>query len=173
MPLGLAQPKEQPRLLQQLSRFCLLPFPEKKIRIPYNLNAPRIAYCHGVAVRKLHASSTFRLLALLPSVEHGHLCFLILMATFAPLLIAVSASVVYSCQLIPSGAPFDLQRNCKHCDYDKVRLRGDWSQDSSVGYGLYGRGVAFRFSPENSFIPHQWFPQGAVSIPREPWVVTL
>ena len=42
LTLGLAQPKEQPRLLQQLSRFYLLPFPEKKIRIPYNLNAPRI-----------------------------------------------------------------------------------------------------------------------------------
>ena len=41
LPLGLAQPNEQPRLLQQLSRFYLLPFPEKKIRIPYNLNAPR------------------------------------------------------------------------------------------------------------------------------------
>ena len=34
LPLGLTQPKEQPRLLQQLSRFYLLPFPEKKIRIP-------------------------------------------------------------------------------------------------------------------------------------------
>ena len=34
LPLGLAQPKGQPRLLQQLSRFYLLPFPEKKIRIP-------------------------------------------------------------------------------------------------------------------------------------------
>ena len=44
LPLGLAQPKEQPRLLQQLSHFYLLPFPEKKIRIPYNLNAPRITY---------------------------------------------------------------------------------------------------------------------------------
>ena len=43
LPLGLAQPKEQPRLLQQLSRFYLLPFPRKKIRIPYNLNAPRIS----------------------------------------------------------------------------------------------------------------------------------
>ena len=32
--LGLAQPKEQPRLLQQLSRFYLLPFPRKRIRIP-------------------------------------------------------------------------------------------------------------------------------------------
>ena len=42
LPLGLAQPKEQPRLLQQLSRFYLLPFPEKKIRRHYNLNAPRI-----------------------------------------------------------------------------------------------------------------------------------
>ena len=30
LPLGLAQPKERPRLLQQLSRFYLLPFPEKK-----------------------------------------------------------------------------------------------------------------------------------------------
>ena len=40
-PLGLAQPKEQARLLQQLSRFYLFPFPEKKIRLPYNLNAPR------------------------------------------------------------------------------------------------------------------------------------
>ena len=29
MPLGLAQPKEQPRLLQQLSRFYLLPFTRK------------------------------------------------------------------------------------------------------------------------------------------------
>ena len=29
LPLGLAQPKEQPRLLQQLSRFYLLPFPRK------------------------------------------------------------------------------------------------------------------------------------------------
>ena len=31
LPLGLAQPKEQPRLLQQISRFYLLPFPRKKI----------------------------------------------------------------------------------------------------------------------------------------------
>ena len=31
LPLGLAQPKEQPRLLQQLSRFCLLPFSRKKL----------------------------------------------------------------------------------------------------------------------------------------------
>ena len=31
LPLGLAQPKEQPRLLQQLSRFYLLPFPIKKL----------------------------------------------------------------------------------------------------------------------------------------------
>ena len=31
LPLGLAQPKEQPRLLQQLSRFYLLPFPSKKL----------------------------------------------------------------------------------------------------------------------------------------------
>ena len=31
LPLGLAQPKEQPRLLQQLSRFYLLPFPRKKL----------------------------------------------------------------------------------------------------------------------------------------------
>ena len=30
LPLGLTQPKEQPRLLQQLSRFNLLPFPRKK-----------------------------------------------------------------------------------------------------------------------------------------------
>ena len=30
LPLGLAQPEEQPRLLQQLSCFYLLPFPEKK-----------------------------------------------------------------------------------------------------------------------------------------------
>ena len=30
LPLGLVQPKEQPRLLQQLSCFYLLPFPEKK-----------------------------------------------------------------------------------------------------------------------------------------------
>ena len=30
LPLGLAQPKEQTRLLQQLPRFYLLPFPEKK-----------------------------------------------------------------------------------------------------------------------------------------------
>ena len=30
LPFGLAQPKEQPRLLQQLSRFYLLPFPRKK-----------------------------------------------------------------------------------------------------------------------------------------------
>ena len=29
LPLGLAQPKEEPRLLQQLSHFCLLPFPRK------------------------------------------------------------------------------------------------------------------------------------------------
>ena len=36
LPLGFAQPKEQPRLLQQLSRFYLLPFPRKKIRIPQN-----------------------------------------------------------------------------------------------------------------------------------------
>ena len=34
LPLGVAQPKEQPRLLQQPSRFYLLPFPRKKIRIP-------------------------------------------------------------------------------------------------------------------------------------------
>ena len=33
LPLGLAQSEEQPRLLQ-LSRFYLLPFPEKKIRRP-------------------------------------------------------------------------------------------------------------------------------------------
>ena len=31
LPLGLTQPKEQPRLLQQLSRFYLLPFPRKKL----------------------------------------------------------------------------------------------------------------------------------------------
>ena len=31
LPLGLAQPKEQPRLLQQLSHFYLLPFPRKKL----------------------------------------------------------------------------------------------------------------------------------------------
>ena len=31
LPRGLAQPKEQPRLLQQLSRFYLLPFPRKKL----------------------------------------------------------------------------------------------------------------------------------------------
>ena len=31
LPLVLAQPKEQPRLLQQLSRFYLLPFPRKKL----------------------------------------------------------------------------------------------------------------------------------------------
>ena len=31
LPLGLAQPKEQPRLLQQLSRFYLLPFPRKEL----------------------------------------------------------------------------------------------------------------------------------------------
>ena len=31
LPLGLVQPKEQPRLLQQLSRFYLLPFPRKKL----------------------------------------------------------------------------------------------------------------------------------------------
>ena len=31
LPLGLARPKEQPRLLQQLSRFYLLPFPRKKL----------------------------------------------------------------------------------------------------------------------------------------------
>ena len=31
LPLGLAQPKEQPRLLQQLSRLYLLPFPRKKL----------------------------------------------------------------------------------------------------------------------------------------------
>ena len=31
LPLGLAQPKEQPRLLQQLPRFYLLPFPKKKL----------------------------------------------------------------------------------------------------------------------------------------------
>ena len=31
LPLGLAKPKEQPRLLQQLSRFYLLPFPRKKL----------------------------------------------------------------------------------------------------------------------------------------------
>ena len=41
LPLGLAQPKEQPLLLQQLSRYYLVPFPRKKIRVPYNLNAPR------------------------------------------------------------------------------------------------------------------------------------
>ena len=33
-PFGLTQPKERPRLLQQLSRFSLLPFPRKKIRRP-------------------------------------------------------------------------------------------------------------------------------------------
>ena len=31
LPLGLTQPKEQPRLLQQLSHFYLLPFPRKKL----------------------------------------------------------------------------------------------------------------------------------------------
>ena len=31
LPLGLAQPKEQPRLLQQLLHFYLLPFPRKKL----------------------------------------------------------------------------------------------------------------------------------------------
>ena len=31
LPLGLAQSKEQPRLLQQLSRFYLLPLPRKKL----------------------------------------------------------------------------------------------------------------------------------------------
>ena len=31
LPLGLALPKEQPCLLQQLSRFYLLPFPRKKL----------------------------------------------------------------------------------------------------------------------------------------------
>ena len=31
LPLGLAQPKEQPRLLQKLSRFYLLPFQRKKL----------------------------------------------------------------------------------------------------------------------------------------------
>ena len=31
LPLGLAQPKEQPRFLKQLSRFYLLPFPRKKL----------------------------------------------------------------------------------------------------------------------------------------------
>ena len=31
LPHGLAQPKEQPRLLQQLSRFYLLPFLRKKL----------------------------------------------------------------------------------------------------------------------------------------------
>jgi hypothetical protein len=31
LPLGLAQPKEQPRLLQQLSCFFLLPFQRKKL----------------------------------------------------------------------------------------------------------------------------------------------
>ena len=31
LPLGLAQPKEQPRLLQQLPHFYLLPFPRKKL----------------------------------------------------------------------------------------------------------------------------------------------
>jgi len=31
LPFGLTQPKEQPRLLQQLSRFYLLPFPRKKL----------------------------------------------------------------------------------------------------------------------------------------------
>ena len=31
LPLGLAQPKGQPRLLQYLSRFYLLPFPRKKL----------------------------------------------------------------------------------------------------------------------------------------------
>ena len=50
LPLGLAQPKEQPRLLQQLSCFYLLPFPEKKIRIPYNLNAPRIFAKNSVRI---------------------------------------------------------------------------------------------------------------------------
>jgi len=31
LPFGLTQPKERPRLLQQLSRFYLLPFPRKKL----------------------------------------------------------------------------------------------------------------------------------------------
>ena len=31
LPLGVAQPKEQPHLLQQLSHFYLLPFPRKKL----------------------------------------------------------------------------------------------------------------------------------------------
>jgi hypothetical protein len=31
LPFGLNQRKEQPRLLQQLSRFYLLPFPRKKL----------------------------------------------------------------------------------------------------------------------------------------------
>ena len=31
LPLGLAEPEEQPCLLQQLSRFYLLPFPRKKL----------------------------------------------------------------------------------------------------------------------------------------------
>ena len=31
LPRGLAQPEEQPHLLQQLSRFYLLPFPRKKL----------------------------------------------------------------------------------------------------------------------------------------------
>ena len=31
LPLGLTQAKEQPRILQQLSRFYLLPFPRKKL----------------------------------------------------------------------------------------------------------------------------------------------
>jgi len=39
LPFGLTQPKERPRLLQQLSRFYLLPFPRKKLG---DLYAPRM-----------------------------------------------------------------------------------------------------------------------------------
>ena len=42
LPLGLAQPKEQPRFLPTTFTFLSASIPEKKIRIPYNLNAPRI-----------------------------------------------------------------------------------------------------------------------------------
>ena len=60
LPLGLAQPKEQPRLLQQLSRFYLLPFPRKKLGyltawMPH-IMVPQIYICLRFELQ-LHVSS--------------------------------------------------------------------------------------------------------------------
>ena len=54
LPLGLAQPKEQPCLLQQLSRFYLLPFPRKKLG-----DAPRnlVCLCTSTDLDSLHYGS--------------------------------------------------------------------------------------------------------------------